>query len=744
MKKSLFILITAILLSVVFCCFYTASAETYGDLTYYNANGGIEILGCDMSATSVTIPGTIEGYPVLSIAEYAFYHHTNLTSVVIPDTVNRINEYAFYGCSNLQSVFIPDSVRHISELYTFDNCPKLTFMGYEGSYAQAYANGEGIPFTVVEEELNIVASGTCGENLTWTLDEVGTLTISGNGDMTNWGLIDNPSPWLMSNKIKNIVVSDGVTSIGDNAFLECGSVLSVTLGNDIRSIGVTAFQDCVNLSDISLPEGLTTIKTGAFAECKKLQNIILPESITVIGGSAFSNCVKLNSLTIPQGVTSIDNSTFFYCKGLTNIVVPEGITSIGNKAFYYCENLTSITIPKSVTSIGKEVFDYCKKLKSINVNNENEYYTSQDGVLFTKDKTTLIKCPTGNTATSYTLPQSVITIGEGAFRDCAALTAVQLLEGVHNIEKAAFAGCSNITDFVIPNSVTTLGSHIFSACRNLTGVTVSNKVESIGEYTFWECNSLNKVIIPRSITSIGNNAFGGCGSFSIHGHTGSFAQEYAESNNIPFAVLSDELPPSEDTMLTIYADNANGRAGDTVNVPVKIEGNPGIALLSFRVKYDSSAMKLIGYTAGEVFGEGDITAGNLEKNPYAVSALCGSEDKTDDGTVITLTFEILDDCVPGEYSVEIIPLEVYNLNEQSIDVIAQNGTVTTFEKIIYGDVTGDGEFNRNDLLRLAKYFADWDVEIDAEAADVTRDGILNRKDLLRLAKYFAGWDVAIG
>ena len=201
--------------------------------------------------------------------------------------------------------------------------------------------------------------------------------------------------------------------------------------------------------------------------------------------------------------------------------------------------------------------------------------------------------------------------------------------------------------------------------------------------------------------------------------------------------------PSEDVSFNIHAENASGRPGNSVTVPVKIENNPGIAVLSFGVKYNSDAMTLTGCSVGDVFEAGDIMSGNIDKNPYTFFALCGTENRNGNGTVAYFTFEIADGCQAGEYDIEIIPLESYTIEEAALTFGTQNGTVTVRD-FICGDATGDGTLNRQDLLRLAKAFAGWDVEYDEAASDVTGDGTVNRQDLLRLAKYFAGWDVTLG
>ena len=208
-------------------------------------------------------------------------------------------------------------------------------------------------------------------------------------------------------------------------------------------------------------------------------------------------------------VTSIGEGAFENCTGLTSIEIPDSVTSIGNYAFYFCDGLTNVTIGNSVTSIGEGAFHGCSSLTSITVDSDNPNYASIDGVLFNKAITELICYPAGK-AGSYTIPDSVTSIGEGAFGGCTGLTSITIPNSVTSIGNYAFAWCDGLTSIEIPDSVTSIGDSAFAYCEGLTSVTIPDSVTSIGAVAFLGCSGLTSIEIPDSVTSIGDSAFRAC------------------------------------------------------------------------------------------------------------------------------------------------------------------------------------------------------------------------------------------
>ena len=232
--------------------------------------------------------------------------------------------------------------------------------------------------------------------------------------------------------------------------------------------------------------------------------------VTEIGDEAFREC-KAVTISIPDTITHIGSKAFYYCSSLTSVTLGSGVTSIGKQAFYGCSGLTSITIPESVTSIGNGAFWGCSGLTSIVVEEGNSTYDSRDNcnaIIETTNNTLIRGCQ------NTTIPNSVTSIGEGAFARCYFLTSITIPESVTSIGDEAFYDCIGLTSITIPNSVTSIGKGAFANCYGLTSITIPNSVTSIGSWAFHDCIGLTSITISNSVTSIGNGAFSWCSSLT--------------------------------------------------------------------------------------------------------------------------------------------------------------------------------------------------------------------------------------
>ena len=332
-------------------------------------------------------------------------------------------------------------------------------------------------------------------------------------------VIGNSAFWLCSS-LTNINIPNSITTIGEGAFAWCKSLTSINIPNSVTTIGEGAFAWCKSLTSINIPNSVTTIGERAFSGCESLTNINIPNSVTTIGEGAFRGCNSLTSINISNSVTTIGEGAFRGCESLTNINIPNSVTTIGEGAFKDCNSLISINIPNSVTIIENCAFEDCESLTSItipssvvtiignpfclwhgNLYNESKAFIYEDHVLFNRNKTTLIAYRAKET--SYTIPNSVTTIGEHAFSDCDSLTSINIPNSVTTIGEGAFISCNSLTSINIPNSVTTIGNGAFAWCHFLTSINIPNSATTIEDGAFWCCINL-----PSHIKSDISQRFG--------------------------------------------------------------------------------------------------------------------------------------------------------------------------------------------------------------------------------------------
>ena len=220
-------------------------------------------------------------------------------------------------------------------------------------------------------------------------------------------------------------------------------------------------------------------------------------------------------MTIPDSVTSIGSYAFSQCSSLTAVSIPNGVETLGDYTFSECSNLIRIQIGKGIIKMPDNVLNNCNKLERIEVDENNTSYSSFDGVLFDKEKLSLIRYPSNKSDISnYEIPSMVEAIKNGAFSNCSTLTNVTIGNSVTSIGNSAFYNCSALTSVIIGNSVTSIGNYAFYNCSALTSVIIGNSVTSIGNYAFYNCSALTSVKIPDSVVTIEYNAFYNCSALT--------------------------------------------------------------------------------------------------------------------------------------------------------------------------------------------------------------------------------------
>ena len=406
----------------------------------------------------------------------------------------------------------------------------------------------------------VIHSGTWGDNLTWSVSDDYTLTISGVGDMQDGALA------IYSSSIKKVVVGEGVTSIGADAFDSYSALEAVVLPSTLQSIGSDAFIYCSNLLAVEIPNGVTSIGAHAFASCSSLGTVSIPPSVKSIGREAFAYCFALSSVTGAEGVETIGQDAFVKCGALKSYPWSNCLKSIGDTAFNQCD-LSSVDLPDTVETIGNAAFYNNANLTSATLP-ENENFTAIPDTLFCSCKMLeAVVVPSSVTSIGadafydcssavITLPENISTIGNYAFGNVKKIIcnpasttatvmpvgqyfsapgapdlllyfdgidiclesysgaggAVTIPAGVKEIGTCAFMGCDKITSVTIPDGVTKIRVNAFNGCTGLTSVTIPESVTQIYQNAFYNCSSLESVSIPSGVTRIEDNTFYGCAS----------------------------------------------------------------------------------------------------------------------------------------------------------------------------------------------------------------------------------------
>ena len=478
------------------------------------------------SLTSVVIPDN-----VTSIGQDAFSGCSSLASVTIGKAVTSIGYEAFSGCSKLTDVYYIGTEEEWAKI-SIDSSNGYLINATRYYYSETQPVEEGnfwhwvdgeptvwevhIHNAVIDPAVEPTCTTTgltegshcsdCGEVLAEQeiADIIDHNYVNGNCEFCGitsleyfyFNLLDDGTYSVEAKNIDNmpseVVIpltykGKDVTSIGYHAFYECTSLASITIPDSVTSIGNSAFWGCINLKSVVIGDSVTSIGDGVFANCNSLTNVVVPDSVTSIGSGTFYNTAYYNDESNwVDDVLYIGNHLIEVQYTISGeYVIKDGTLTIADGAFSPINSLTSVKIPDSVTYIGDGEFSGCHRLTSIGVDENNQYYKSIDGNLYSKDETTtLIRYLIGKKDKSFIIPDIVTSIGN-----------------------YAFYGCGRLPSVTIPDSVTSIGNYAFFNCSSLTIIDIPDSVTSIGEYAFYGCSSLAEIVIPDNVTSINSGAF---------------------------------------------------------------------------------------------------------------------------------------------------------------------------------------------------------------------------------------------
>lgn len=348
-----------------------------------------------------------------------------------------------------------------------------------------------------------------------------------------------------------VVIPNGVIGIGDRAFqFNNTTVTAITFPEAVTEINIRVIDHCDNLEYIRVdknnvffaadengilfnkdktaiikyprknacknyivPNSVTVISERAFSKSDNLESVVIPDSVTTLGEEAFWGCYELTTVNIPDSVKSIGESAFEHCELIESITLPEGITKIPYKFAGSCRSLKSFFIPSTVKEISPYAFDDCESLLRIVVDNNNQAYsTDENGILFNKKKTELVKYPTNLPFESYAVPDSVRTFSKNAFAGCRNLKHISIPEGVCEIGYGAFSYFSGLISVTIPEGVTHIERSAFSDCENLVSVFLPDSLTFINYHVFFNCKKLKTIRLSDNVNYVYENAFLGCDS----------------------------------------------------------------------------------------------------------------------------------------------------------------------------------------------------------------------------------------
>lgn len=410
---------------------------------------------------------------------------------VIPDEVTRIMSRAFSGCKNLKQVVFTDNLEALD--------------------SRCFADS-GLTIVSMPDEIKSLGNGVFSG-----CDSLSEIRLSRN------------LPSIPNNMFKNCIslkeleIPAGVEWIDNLAFEGCTQLTNVEVASANKKFcsrdGVVYSKNGEALKFYPLGrkdsryvvlEGVKTIKEMAFCESSMLKEVVLPEGLEVIESYAFYDCIGLMELTLPDSVHTVWSEAFKRCEKLSRITLPDSLTELAYEVFAGCTGLTEIIIPKEVSSVNARAFYGCSNLKRFLTEEENTTFTTVDGVLFSRTMQILYCYPPGKAEESYTVPDSVKRLKEGAFIQAKWLKKVSIPDTVKYVERWCFAECESLETVRLPKKIDRISDYLFWGSKSLSAVTIPSSVTEIAPSAFYECSGLVEIKIPNSVKEIKDYAFYSC------------------------------------------------------------------------------------------------------------------------------------------------------------------------------------------------------------------------------------------
>ena len=520
---------------------------------------------------------------------------TNVKTIWIPDSVTAISDYAFAYCNALKTVYFSGTQQQWNAISV--NPGRNEPLQYATVYCTADTEP---PSSDTNWHGRVILHGSFGNGLRYTLYQDGELQISGSGSVPSYR--STRAPWHdYSSMITSLVINNGITGIGSYAFSDCYLLETAVIPGSVSEIGGGAFEFCGELTEVSIGYGVEKIDYYAFYRCISLEYADIPDSVIEIGNNAFSGCTALKRISIGDGVRKIGDYAFSGCGAATEIHMSNSVEEIGDAAFLYCVSIPSLSLPKTLKKVGENAFFNCPALSLLVFGEGVDFLGSKAGFGYIEDpdggrdpvkrfdnllvyqtkygsvteadgtqyQVISYKIVNGEYAEitgrsglkeleSLTIPSRlcdypVKSIGQYAFESYTfeeddsytlSIRSIILPNGLEQIGKGAFGGCSRLERIDIPDSVTSIGSNAFQGCEALTSIRIPSRLTEIGKYMFYHCESLQSVAIPDSVTVINDYAFLGCSSLESVHFGSSLTKIGYEAFSECTALASLELPDS--------------------------------------------------------------------------------------------------------------------------------------------------------------------------------------------------------
>ena len=762
---------------------------------------------------NIILPETVE-----VLGDSAFRQCANLKEITLPDALNTIGDAVFLKCSALYRVSLPDSVTSVGKsVFFYNNDITVEIRKNSGAVADGLLKQQGVHHVIIDADITAI-----GNNVFDSCYELSTVTY-GNEAVNPGEYKLSPAIKTIGSEafkdnamLRNLIVPDTLEKIGEKAFynaiqsmynckevtvtfyfvngaisenvLKSQNICYILVGDGISVVGTEAFNNCKSLKTVSLPDTVSTIGDNVFAasngdivlifrgvdevidnsvcdgKLDGVAHLIVDKGVKKISDSAFSNNPLLVDLIISDAVT-IGNYAFYNDIAINRVTIESQLYSIGNHAFDSCKSIPQVVLPETVREIGSHAFYDCNSMKSIN---------APVGVAAIKEYT-FFGCAS---LLDISIPDTVLSVGDYAYYGCVVAKTLDLSNTLKSIGAYAFYNCNQVKEIILPNTLKSIGDYAFRSCSSITEISIPDSVTELGNCVFYACTGLEQAEFGFGITRIGNSEFYGCVKFKklmlngdveyihelafygaedavIYSFENQYVEDYCEENGLEYHELANDFtmsltPPTKTEYMELEKLDLSGLA---LNITYTIGGERTITTGYTVSGYDPNVIgtQTVTVTYRGVSETFEVTVlpkevSFITATPKAAMNSIIGEDLDMSNVVITVNFtDGTSKVIESGYSLSGFDKET--IGNQTVTLTYREKSCTfdvTVIDYIPGDINGDGIVNMKDVTRLVNYLNDNETyEVFKKALDVNGDGVVSIKDVTRLVEYLNDGTVEI-